>query len=154
MKGDAWEAGHRVPFIVRYPGHVAPGSVSEQTISFTDLLATFAALLDVELPDETAADSFDLSPLLFSRQTESDFVRGPLIVSSSDGTHSIRVGPWKLIPGLGSRGFSEPRRVTPGPGDPAGQLYNLAEDPGETTNLYDQHPEIVERLQNELRESS
>lgn len=62
----------------------------------------------------------------------------------------IRSGDWKLIDRLGSGGFSEPRKVTPEPGDPKGQLYNLADDPGESNSLYLQEPEIVKRLEQEL----
>ena len=51
MKADAWENGHRMPFIMRWPGHIAPGSVNDQLICFTDLMATFADMLDVQLPD-------------------------------------------------------------------------------------------------------
>ena len=49
MKGDAWECGHRMPFVARWPGSVKPGSVSTQTICFTDLLATFAAITGAPL---------------------------------------------------------------------------------------------------------
>jgi hypothetical protein len=64
---------------------------------------------------------------------------------------TFRSGDWKLITGLGSGGFSKPKRIKPGPDDPQGQLYNLAEDIGETTNLYSKHPEIVTRLTAELK---
>jgi arylsulfatase A-like enzyme len=64
---------------------------------------------------------------------------------------TFRSGDWKLITGLGSGGFSKPKRIKPGPDDPQGQLYNLAEDLGETTNLYAKHPEIVARLTTELK---
>jgi arylsulfatase A-like enzyme len=60
---------------------------------------------------------------------------------------TIRQGDWKLIDGLGSSGFSKPKKVAPSPGEPKGQLYNLADDIGETNNLYNEHPEIVEQLQ-------
>ncbi|MFP5209566.1 MAG: hypothetical protein ACLGRW_09780 [Acidobacteriota bacterium] len=59
---------------------------------------------------------------------------------------AIRQGDWKLEAGLGSGGFSAPRRVDPGPGGPAGQLYDLRSDPRELHNLYQEHPEIVKRL--------
>lgn len=59
-------------------------------------------------------------------------------------------GPWKLIDGLGSGGFSQPSRVQPGPGDPEGQLYNLDADPAETNNLFAEQPQIVERLRAEM----
>ena len=64
----------------------------------------------------------------------------------------IRDGDWKLIDRLGSGGFSKPKSIKPGPGDPKGQLYNLAEDPGEESNLWKKHPEIVERLTKRLQE--
>ncbi|MCP4398110.1 MAG: sulfatase, partial [bacterium] len=59
---------------------------------------------------------------------------------------SIRQGKWKLILGLGSGGFSEPQRVIPGPGESKGQLYDMDNDRSETTNLWDEQPDIVERL--------
>ncbi len=62
----------------------------------------------------------------------------------------IRSGDWKLINQLGSGGFSKPGRIEPGPGDPEGQLYNLASDPGETNNLYLENPDIVAHLSSEL----
>ena len=65
----------------------------------------------------------------------------------------IRSGEWKLIDQLGSGGFSKPNHIEPGPGDPPGQLYNLAEDPGETNNVYLEHPEIVERLKSEMKQT-
>jgi len=64
---------------------------------------------------------------------------------------TLRQGDWKLIDGLGSGGFSKPKRIQPGPGDPEGQLYNLKEDPAESRNLYLKRPEIVARLRRELQ---
>src|SRR3546814_3109438 len=69
-------------------------------------------------------------------------------VCSSD----LRKGPWKLIDGLGSGGFSEPQREEPVPGGPAGQLYNLEKDPQETTNRYQQFPDRVKELHTLLDE--
>jgi hypothetical protein len=63
----------------------------------------------------------------------------------------IRSNHWKLITGLGSGGFTKPNRIKPGPGDPAGQLYNLSEDPGETENLYLEHSDVVARLKAEMK---
>lgn len=150
MKGDAWEGGHRMPFIVRWPGRVKAGTVSAQTICFTDLLATFGAMLDTELPKEAGEDSFNLLPVLLGQQPQDQPVRGPLVIPSSGGLMTIRSGSWKLIDGLGSGGFSEPRRIKPDPNGPQGQLYNLADDPGETLNLWTKQPEVVRRLQAEL----
>jgi arylsulfatase A-like enzyme len=150
MKADAWENGHRIPFIVRWPGEVQVNSVSHQTICFTDMLATMAAVVGAELPDSAGPDSFNILPVLRGEQPEEKPVRGPMVIYSGNGTPTIRSGPWKLIAGLGSGGFSQPSRVKPEPGGPRGQLYNLDQDLAETTNLYQQQPEIVQRLTAEL----
>lgn len=148
MKADAWEAGHRMPFIVRWPGRVRPDSVSRQTICFTDLLATFAEVVGTPLPRDAGPDSFSFLGVLRGTQPADRPVRDTLVIST--GLKAIRSGPWKLIVGLGSGGFTKPSRIKPGPGDPAGQLYQLDNDPGETKNLYAAHPEIVTRLTDEL----
>lgn len=153
MKADAWEAGHRMPFIVRWPTQVRAGRFTHQTICFTDLLATFADLLDVELPEDAGPDSFSFLSVLDGSQPETTAVRGPIVMSpgSGDSMMMIRSGNWKLIKGLGSGGFSDPKRIEPGPNDPTGQLYNLAQDLGETKNLYLEKPEIVARLTAQMK---
>ena len=145
MKGDAWEAGHRMPFVVRWPGNVAPETVSEQTICHTDMLATFADLVGKTLPDDAGEDSFSILPILQGQQGDRP-LRPATVTVSAGGLLTVRQGSWKLITGLGSGGFSKPGRIKPTSGGPRGQLYNLADDPGETTNLWSEQPEIVERL--------
>lgn len=147
MKSDAWEAGHRMPFIVRWPGTVEAGSVSKQTISFTDLLATFSDITGRELPAAAGPDSFSFLPVLKGGAMR----RAPVVMESGGGFMTIRSGSWKLIEGLGSGGFSQPAVIKPGPDDPAGQLYELATDPGETTNRFTAEPEVVARLRGEMR---
>ena len=142
MKGDIWEAGHRVPFIARWPGKISAGQTSDEPIILTDLMRTFATLLDHELPDDAAEDSFDISSVLFGNAVDGP-IRDHLIHHSLRGTFAVRHGPWKLILGRDSGGFTG---YTPPQDAPAGQLYNLAEDPGESQNRYDFEPEIVERL--------
>ncbi|MBX6314821.1 MAG: arylsulfatase, partial [Isosphaeraceae bacterium] len=144
QKADAWEGGHRVPFLARWPGKIRPGSTSEQTICLTDVFATVAAIVGASLPDEAGEDSINLLPALLGEAKAP--LREAVVHHSADGLFAIRQGPWKLILGLGSGGFSQPKRLEPEPGGPAGQLYNLADDPGETKNLYQEHPEIVRRL--------
>ena len=148
MKGDAWEGGHRMPLIVRWPGTVAAGSVCERTIGFTDVLATMADVAGAALPVGAGPDSFSFLPALRGRA----FERPPLVMrSSANGFMTIRSGRWKLIEGLGSGGFSQPGRIEPGPGGPTGQLYDLATDRGETNDRYASEPKVVERLRSELR---
>ncbi len=151
MKADAWEAGHRMPFIVRWPGVVQPRTTSEQLVSFTDLLATLAAITGYELAVDEGPDSFDFSPALRGQAQPQATGRGGLALQSGGGLMTYREGKWKLIDGLGSGGFSSPRKVKPEAGEPAFQLYDLEKDPGETTNLASQQPQVVARLRGELQ---
>ncbi|MCU0795193.1 MAG: arylsulfatase [Akkermansiaceae bacterium] len=145
MKGDAWEGGHRMPFIVRWPGHVAAGASSDQTICLTDLMATLAEVIGKTLPPGAGPDSFSLLPVLEGRQPVNKPVRGPIIMrSGSSGAMLIRSGDWKMIDQPGSGGFS--KSPQPRPGDPPGQLYNLRDDPSERNNLYHKDPERVAGL--------
>jgi arylsulfatase A len=150
MKGDAWEAGHRVPLIMRWPGKIKAGSTTAQTVCFTDLLATFASIAGARLYKDSGEDSYDLLPVMRGRQPEEKPIRGPVVTVSSAGLVAMRSGPWKLIDGLGSGGFSQPSRVRPEPGGATGQLYHLVDDPGESTNLWQRHPEVVQRLTSDL----
>ena len=143
MKGDAWEAGHRVPFIVRWPGRVEPGQVSSYLVTFTDLLATFASLVGYTLPSDAGEDSFDVLPAVLGESKERPVEQA--IVFKADAT-VVRKGPWKLITHLGSGGLSKPKRVQPFKDSPEGQLYNLQDDSGETENLWSDRPDLVREL--------
>lgn len=136
-KSDTWEGGHRVPFIVRWPGVVEAGSISGQLVHQADLMATFAEVLDTKLPDNVGEDSFSLMPLL---KGEDKPVREHAVSASIGGVPSVRLGPWKYIPAPGSGGW------TRGAGNEPVQLYNLTDDIGETRNLAAQEPERVEQM--------
>ena len=142
MKSDAYEGAHRMPFIARWPGRIKAGAVSAETICFTDMLATFAALVGADLPENAGEDSYNVLPALVGARYDSPIRQG-LVVDAS-----IRKGDWKLIFGDGEGGLSrryngnEPRK----PRDIPGELFNLREDIGETNNLYDQKPAIVKEL--------
>jgi arylsulfatase A len=148
LKGDAWEGGHRVPFIARWPGKIAADASSDATISLTDLLATAAELLG--LPQEKViSDGADFSPALLGRTWTRPEDR-PLVARSSLGANSIRVGFWKLIDQLGSGGFSTPQKELPAVNGSPVQLYNLSTDPGEKTNVAAGEPQRVAILQKQL----
>ncbi|MEZ6070954.1 MAG: arylsulfatase [Pirellulales bacterium] len=144
QKADIHEGGHRVPLIVRWPGEVPAASVCDETVCLTDVMATVAAVVGQSLPEDAAEDSFDLLPALLDKPHET--IRDATIHHSINGTFAVRVGPWKLIDGLGSGGFTSPQSVEPSDGGPRGQLYNLAEDPTESNNLYLDRPDIVAQL--------
>ena len=145
QKSDIWEGGHRVPLIAAWPGRIKAGSMSHDLLCQTDLFATVAAAANAKLPKNTGEDSYDMLPALLGESSEQP-IRNSIVHHSSDGTFAIREGAWKLAMALGSHGFSEPKDVKPQPGGPAGQLYNLRDDPEEKNNLWLNKPEIVARL--------
>lgn len=145
QKADIHEGGHRVPFIVRWPAKVAPGTTSDQLLCLTDVYATLAELFGKPLADNEAEDSYSFLSVLTGSSAGKQ-LRTAIVSHSGRGMFAIREGHWKLILGLGSGGFTPPAFRQPRPGEPPGQLYNLADDPAETKNVYAEHPEIVERL--------
>ena len=156
-KADIWEGGHRVPFIVRWPGNTPAGAVSDELIELTDWLATCAAIVGAELPQGMGEDSRNSLPALRAAKLNAP-IRDFAVHHSLWGMFAIRKGPWKLIEGRGSGGFTFPRELdTAKVGGPPGQLYNLAEDPSETKNVWNDHPEIVtdlSRLLSRVRDGS
>jgi arylsulfatase A-like enzyme len=143
-KADIYEGGHRVPFFARWPGRIAAGRRSEETICLTDLMATAAALAGARLPTNAAEDSHDLAPALFGEPRPAP-IREATVHQAASGQLAIRQGHWKLIlPRAG--GKQTPRKAGKQAADPGPELYNLAEDPAEKSSVCGQHPEIVERL--------
>lgn len=143
-KADIWDAGHRIPFIARWPGKIKPGTTSDELGCLTDLMGTLAPIVNYALPKDAGEDSYNLLPALLGQKGKP--IREAIVHHSNQGMFSIRQGEWKLELGLGSGGFSKPQTVEPVPGGPKGQLYNLAKDPTEADNLYLKYPEIVARL--------
>jgi arylsulfatase A-like enzyme len=143
MKADIYEAGHRVPFVVRWPGRVKAGGVRNDLGCLTDVMATVADAVGVRIGQRQAEDSFSLlPPLLGTGPTARDHV----VHHSAQGMFSLRRGHWKLNFGRGSGGFSKPAKIIPKPGEPEGELYNLADDPAESRNVYREHPGVVREL--------
>jgi arylsulfatase A len=145
QKSDLWEGGHRVPFIVRYPKLVTPGTRSEQLVCLTDVLATVAEVIGQPLGRDCGEDSFSIAGVLRGKNFAAA-QREAIVHQSGDGTLAVREGRWKLATKLGSHGFSEPKMIEPVEGGPRGQLYDLVDDPGEQHNRWLDKPEIVQRL--------
>lgn len=143
-KADIWEGGHRIPFLVRWPGHVRPGAVTNELGCLSDFMATAAAITGVNLPNDAAEDSYNLLPAFLEKNSRP--IRPDIIHHSITGVFSLRRGSWKLEQGLGSGGFSAPQSVPADPRGPKGQLYDLAHDPAELNNLYQKRPDIVDSL--------
>src|SRR5262245_6126480 len=135
-KADVYDGGHRVPFLVRWPGVVKPGTTSEQLVCLNDLFRTCADVAGVRVPEPAGEDSYSFPPVL--RGETSDHLRQAVVHHSVNGSFAIRDGYWKLCLCPGSGGWSAPR---PGRDDASKlapvQLFNLKEDIGEKTNLHD-----------------
>ncbi len=136
-KSDIWDGGHRVPFFVRWPGNVKAASQSDQLICLTDIFSTCAAVVDANVPPEAAEDSISLLPVLRGKPAKP---RTAIVHHSIEGRFAIREGNWKLCLCSGSGGWSKG-----GDGELV-QLYDMANDPGETKNLARTNTKVVERL--------
>ena len=161
VKRDQWEGGHRTPMLVRWPERVAAGTTANEPVSLTDVFATFASIVGRVLPNDAAEDSFDLLPILLQDPREGP-LRPYLLQQTWTNQLSIRRGEWKYLDHRGSGGNNYAKEGPWGMAryaladtdpDAPGQLYHLGEDPGETINLYSQHPEIVAELKALLDES-
>ncbi|HJN90076.1 MAG TPA: sulfatase-like hydrolase/transferase, partial [Verrucomicrobiota bacterium] len=149
-KADAYEGGHRVPFIVRWPGQVKPGTRSHEIIVLTDIMATCADILGIDLPTDTAEDSVSLLPVLRGEKVEKP-LHDVVIHHSVSGHFAIRKDQWKLLLCRGSGGWSPPREAEAAKKKlPMLQLYDLASDPRETKNLQAKYPGKVVELANGL----
>ncbi|MEL7267330.1 MAG: arylsulfatase, partial [Planctomycetota bacterium] len=134
-KADIWEGGHRVPFIVRWPGHVQAGSQCAQTICLTDLFATLADLLDEPTPVGSCEDSVSFLPALSGNPIHS--TRKGIVHHSFSGHFAYRQAQWKLILARGSGGWTSPKENQVSADSAAGQLYDLGTDPGERQSQFD-----------------
>lgn len=124
-KSSVYEGGHREPFIVRWPGVAKPGSVCGQLVHQADILRTLADILGAKLPDNAGEDSFSFLPLL---KGDDRPIRPHAVSCAAAGTPGVRKGDWKFIP------------------NPKPELYNLADDIGETKNLDGEKPELVAEM--------
>lgn len=168
FKFGAWEGGHRVPFIARWPGRIKAGSTSSQLVCAVDMLATFAAVSGQPLDPSETADSVNILPAL-TGDPETP-VRDHLLLAPAKPTHlSLRKGKWMLIDAQGSGGFSGTKPGGHGFAGPAAatfsghpnsdivdgklkadappaQLYDLEADVNQTRNLILEHPEVAEEM--------
>ena len=136
-KHSEWEGGFREPFLVRWPGKVPAGTVSDQFIGLTDILATLAGMFNVPLPKDQAEDSFN-AWRLFTEEEPGLPVRDHVIMHAPNSTYTLRMGDWKLV-----------ERKAP----IQNELYNLKEDVAETNNLIDANADRAAQMQKVLSEA-
>jgi len=145
MKGDIYEAGHRVPFIVRWPNRISQGSIAHGAHSLANFYATVAELLSTP---SKALDSYSM----LGQLTDSDSLKevNPIIHHSSLGHFAIRYGDWKMIEKRGSGGFTSPTNSPTPPGERPERLFNLKDDPSENNNVSYKFPKKLEQLKKQL----
>jgi arylsulfatase A-like enzyme len=171
FKFDVWEGGHRVPLILRWPGRIEAGSVSGQLVCHVDFLATFAAMTGAKLGTNDGIDSQNVFAAWTGAPDKT--VREFVILAPNKKTHlSIRSGNWIYIPAQGGGGWTaESGHLLGGPaalkfageinsdiqdgkivpGAPPEQLYDLAADPSQRTNVIREHPAVADHLRGLLK---
>lgn len=142
-KGDIYEGGHRVPYIVKAPGIVQENTECGELVSLADILATFADYFDEKLPDDAGEDSVSNLALWYGDMTP---VRKDIVYSSKDGALSIQKGPWKLEMCPGSGGPFDTIYGLDSVKCSQFQLYNVEGDITERWNVIEQHPDIALEL--------
>ncbi|MFO1483792.1 MAG: arylsulfatase [Verrucomicrobiaceae bacterium] len=143
-KSDIWDGGHRIPFIARWPAKIAAGTTNDQLICLVDFFATAADIIGQPVPAGSCEDSVSFLPAFGGEKIVS--TRHGVIHHSISGHFAYRQGPWKLALARASGGWSSPTEAQAPAGWPKGQLYNMKDDIGETTNLFESKPEIVNQL--------
>lgn len=159
LKRDIYEGGHRVPFLIRWPGVTEAGAVSDALFSQTDFMATFAAALDFDIPDGQAVDSFDFLP--YFKGEAKNGPRGRMVHNTKKDHYAFRDGDWLLVDAKTGYLRKPPqswneKHDMPADDDHPVELYNLAEDLGQRHNLAADHPERVKAMRTmlaEIRES-
>ncbi len=146
-KADIFEAGHHVPFFVRWPDKFGGGRKISNTICLTDIFSTLAEIVKSPKPEGSAGDSYSVYSLLEEKNEE--YSRAPVIHHSGAGMFAIRKGDWKLILGNGSGGREKPRGTV---FQEPYQLFNLKEDLGETEDVIAKYPRLAAELEAECLE--
>lgn len=149
-KGTPEEGGHRIPYIVRWPGHIKAGFVSNQLVSLADHFATFAAITGYYLKETEALDSWDILPIWKGQVTnEEELDRTLFHLNGNPEVVAVRHGKWKLIPECYYKSRGRENEELERTRIPA-QLYDLSTDPGEKENVHDLHPDVVKGLTDRL----
>lgn len=152
LKRDTWEGGHRVPFIVKWPGKIKAGSVLKEVINQVDIMATLASVVDYKLPNESAVDSYNLLPVLKGEDYKKP-LREATIQNTKTEQYVVRQGDWVLINSFSGEHSGAPawfyektdykkysKKTT------AGLLFNLKDDLAQRNDLYEKFPEKVKAM--------
>jgi len=147
-KADLWDGGHRIPFIVKWPGTVKAGSQSDQLICLTDFFSTVSEIIGVRVPSGSSEDSVSFLPALSGEKIKS--TRKGVIHHSISGHFAYRMGKWKLLLAKASGGWTSPKENQVKAGAPRAQLYDMEQDIGEQKNLFEKQNKIASDMLSHL----
>ncbi|MET2985306.1 sulfatase family protein [Aureibaculum conchae] len=146
LKRDVWEGGHHVPFLIKWPGQIKAGSVSDEVISQVDIMATLASITEIVLPEKAAPDSYNLEPVLKEEKYDAP-LREATVHNTYNSKWGVRKGDWLFINDStgGHRKLPEFFKKLTGYTDftTEGILFNMKDDSEQRNNLYDQYPEKI-----------
>jgi arylsulfatase A len=152
LKRDIWEGGHRVPFVVRWPGRLKAGGVNDALTSQVDIMATLAAIVGATLPDDAAEDSFDQ---LAVWKNGADPVRHSHVHNTWENGYAYREGDWLLINKPSGRVSHVPewykKRMGYEDNPHPAAIYNLKADLPQQENLYEAESDRVSAMQESLK---
>lgn len=153
LKRDIWEGGHRVPFIIKWPGNIKPGSVSSETINQVDIMATVASIVDYKLPNDAAVDSYNLVPLLKGKDYNTP-LREASVHNTNKNKFALRQGDWVYLNTYTGAVSNPPSWFLEDSGHKKlddktakGLLYNLKDDLAQKNDLYEKYPEKVKAME-------
>ncbi|MDX2445010.1 MAG: arylsulfatase [Bacteroidales bacterium] len=155
LKRDVWEGGHHVPFIIKWPGKVEAGSISNEVISQLDIMATLARITGIDLPKNAAPDSYDFLPVIKGEKYKSP-IREATVHNTYENKWGIRKGKWLYINDQsgGHRDMPESFKKLIGYTDfnTPGLLFNMEDDSEQRINLFEKYPEKIIEMDNLLHE--
>ncbi len=150
LKRDIWEGGHRVPLIIKWPGYIEKGIVSERLISQIDFMATMAAAAGIDLPENAAPDSYNFLPELLGDDPGSS-ERNVLIHNTFADKWAVRRDSWLYINSQSGQHSEMPDFFIELRGykdfETKGLLFSIEKDPEQRMNLYEEYPEVVNELE-------
>ncbi|MDO6517312.1 sulfatase family protein [Zobellia uliginosa] len=149
LKRDVWEGGHHVPFIIKWPGRIKAGAVSQEVISQVDIMATLAEITNTPLPENAAPDSYNLLPLLKGKTYKSP-LREATVHNTFKNVWGLRKGKWLYINKPSGQHSAMPDSFKKLRGyedfETPALLFNMEEDAEQRNNMVEAHPDVVQEM--------
>lgn len=152
LKRDIYEGGHRVPFILKWPGKVKPGSISNEVINQVDIMSTVAEIIGYKLSNEVAVDSYNILPVITGKSYKSP-LREATIQNTNKNMYAVRKGNFVLVNAYTGQHSGAPAWYHQKSGYPKPdkkvkfQLFDLSSDVGQKKDISSENPEKVKEMQ-------